>query len=129
MKELQKEDGNTQNSIDNIDFLVTYHGPIRFLIHHVPADPAIGHMTFFVFRDGHNHTATGFSVNFGDEERRALIMVIKKYLARYDITWERFASNGLRINPHGNDLMILHGQGIGEEIHNFALGKKRMEVW
>ena len=124
MKELQPEDGNTQNSIDNINLLAEEHGPVRFLIHHIPTAREIGEMTFFVFRDGFNHTATGFSVGFGDEERRALRKVLWEHLNRQDITWEHFAAW-----PRGGDFMILHGQGNGEEIHNFALGEKRVEVW
>lgn len=124
MKELQLENGNAQNSIENIDLLVTNHGPARFLIHHIPVDKNLGEMTFIVFHDGFNHTATGFSTYFGDEECQALVSVIKKYLARCDVTWEHIVSW-----ERGSDFMILHGQGNGEEIHNFALGKKRVEVW
>lgn len=132
MKELQPEDGNIQNSIDNIDLLVTNHGPVRFFIHHIPEDGKIGEMTFFVFWDGFNHTATGFSTYLGAEECRALLSAIKKYLARYDITFEHIVAW-----PRGSDFMILHSQGNGEEIHNFSFSKrkeeiiscKRMEIW
>lgn len=132
MKELQLEDGNTQNSIENIDLLVTDHGSVRFLIHHIPTDGNLGEMTFVVFQDGFNHTATGFSTYFGADECQALERVIKKYLARYDITFDHIVSW-----ERGSDHMILHGQGKGEEIHNFSFSKrkegiiscKRMEVW
>lgn len=124
MKELQKEGGITRISLENIELLVALHGPVRFLIHYAPAGTTVEDMTFIVFRDGFNHTATGFASGYAGEGPRGLHETIQEHLKRDDIMMEHIA--GWR----GSSYMILNGQGNGEEIHNFVLiSAGRLEVW
>lgn len=127
MEKLHEEEGITRKSIENIDFLVTNHGAVRFLIHHAPeARSVAGDMTFFVFQDGYNHVATGFASGYGGEGPRGLQETIQKHLRRHDITLDHIASW-----PRGSDFMILNGRGKGEEVHNFMSDPKatRTEIW
>lgn len=125
MKKLQEEVGVTEISTENINLLVTLHGPVRFLIHHAPDGDTMRDMTFFKFQDGFSHTATGFSSGYAGEGPRGLLNTIQKHLNRDDITMEHVAM------WRGSDYMVLSGPGKGEEIHNFLFNPKgtRTEIW
>ena len=120
MKELKKEDGITQISLENLALLAVLHGPVRFMLHHAPHGTTVRDYTLIVFQDGTIHRATGFSSGYRGEGPHGLLTAIEKWLKRRDITIEH-------INKwRGKQYLLLSDKGNGQRLCHL---EDRIEVW
>ena len=119
MKELKKEFGVTQVSLENLGLLFALHGRVRFILHHAPTN-TYSNATLVGFQDGYLHRATGFSSGYSGEGPHGLLTAIEKWLERRDITIEHISGWS------GKRYLILSGEGNGKIICHLD---DHTEIW
>ena len=120
MKELKKEGGVTQISLENIALLVALHGPVRFMLHFAPTNEQVSHATLVGFKDGYLHRATGFASGYTGEGPCGLLAAIETWLERRDITM-------FHINRwNGSRYLLLPGKGCGTRLCHLD---DHTEIW